>query len=716
MSSSRGFALLAATLLCALVQRVCIADSTRIESYLDTLPAVSDLVAATDSPVFAWVRTLQGRRSIWIAAGRDSTPRERYAYPEDDGIPISQLSLSADGRYVVYVRGGWPNREGEINNSLDAPDPNERALWLLETNGPSPPRRIAQGGTPPIHAPTISPDTRTVAYALGKEVWLAPLASGGAPQRTFTIRGTIGALRWSPDGARLAFVSERGTHSFVGLFELASRKLRYLEPGLDRDTSPAWSRDGRWLAFLRTREEVQTYRFTSRRVGIPWSIMAAEVSCGSVRTVWTADAGDGSELSGLARSLSSGFGPEQRPLDLMWAEGNQLIFPWERTGWRQLYRVSIDGGPAVAVTSGAGEVTTASVSPDGRTIVYQANREKPERFDLWRVSVHGGKGRRVWDKGVPYDEPAAITSDGRLAFIGEAARVPRQVYLQDDERARARPALADAIPRDFPAAAMAEPEVVELRAEDGVVSRGLLFRPTAPSRGKRPALVWVHGGPADIALPGVSKYDARWLQGAVLSDYIVLAVNYRAGIGYGLDFREAPEQGGAGASDVRDVIAAGRYLAALPDVDAKHIGVFGQSYGGYLTTAALARAPQLWAAGASIVGVADWQMEMELDSGGAPLPFRLKERMALEELAFSSSANAHLERWRAPILFVSGDDDQAGHLEAAIQLGQRLRRRGVEVESLVEPGGTHGPWTHAQLLERLRRTFGFFDRHLKTGR
>ncbi|MBL8267134.1 alpha/beta hydrolase family protein, partial [Steroidobacter sp.] len=123
----------------------------------------------------------------------------------------------------------------------------------------------------------------------------------------------------------------------------------------------------------------------------------------------------------------------------------------------------------------------------------------------------------------------------------------------------------------------------------------------------------------------------------------------------------------------------------------------------------------VFAAGVSIVGVADWQMEMELDDG-QPLAFRTSLRSPYEDLAFASSANSQLERWRAPILFVNGDDDHSGWLRQAIQLGQSLRQRGVEVESWVEPGGTHGGVSQRHVLERVRRVIEFFDRRLENGK
>lgn len=687
--------LLVALCLCASMVAPVRADRPE-QRFLDHLPLLGQPTSAAKSGALAWSVKRRGAQELWVADGDSKAARLRYAYPNDDGIPLSEVTLSPDGGWLIYLRGSNPNRQGEINNPNDLPDPQERALWALSLAAGEP-IRIAGGATPALRSPVVSPDSRTVAYARGKEVWFASLSSPVTPQRAFTIRGNAAELAWSPDGRFIAFVSQRATHSFVGVFEIATRELRYLAPGLDRDSKPVWSPDGRKLAFTRRGEEVQSYRFTPRRTGIPWSIMMADAKAWSTRVLWRADPGAGSVLA-----------PMYDGRTLLWLNNDALSFAWEKTSWRQLYRIDVASGAVKQLTATEGEVSAATVTEDGKALVFQGNSQNRERFDLWRLDLSAGRVARI-SMGVSSDFAPVPSSTG-VAFVSEGLDEPRALYLIGSGPSSRK--LTPEPEAQWPRSSIVAPEVVELQASDGVVSHGLLYLPRASSKGQRhPALLYVHGGPTDISALGITKYDAKYAQSAVQHGYAVLMLNYRGGIGYGLDFREAAGTGGGGATDLLDVAAAGEYLSRRPDVDTKRLGIVGQSYGGYLVTAALARMPDVWAGGVSIVGVADWQMELELDSG-APLPFRSSERMRFEDRAHASSANAHLERWRAPILFISADDDQDGWLDQAIQLGQSLRRQGVTVEALVEPGGVHGAATHAQLSTRMRTMLDFFDRHL----
>lgn len=678
-----------------------------LDRYLDLQPHQSQLTAASSISALAWVERKAGSQSLWISRGAERRALYRY---EDDGQPISALKLSPDGEWLVYLRGSVPNAQGEVNNPLDLPDPQQRVLWLLSTRTGAPPQRIAGGVLPVLGGPVFSPDARRLVWTAGKEVWAVDLAAtAGVPQRLFTIRGAAAELSWSPDGQRLSFVSRRGTHSFVGVFAIGTRELQYLSPELGSDQLAAWSPSGRYLAFVRVPEEVQVYRFTPRLESIPWSIMLADLQSGAVRTLWTADSGPGS-TGGMSVAMAAGENTVRPPL--LWTHDDQLVFSWEKTGWAQLYRIGVSGGTPVALTSGPGEVWTPAAAIDGRSVYYFVNAQQPERFGLYRVPVEGGTPQRLSaDYGANYSQPPVPLSDGRVAFIGFNAATLAQIMMSD--RGKTVPWVPDLVPPDFPNEQLVTPSVVELRAEDGMTFRALLYKPKDLRPGdKRPAVVFVHGGSRSMQ---TEEPDHAWgiVEGLLMRGYVVLLPNFRSGIGYGLRFRETPGYGGSGGTDTLDAIAAGRYLAALPTVDAARIGIFGISYGGYLTTAAMARAPELWAAGASLVGVGDWQMELELDKGGARLPFRLSQRMQYEDLAHASSANADLERWRAPILFISGDDDQGGWLVQSIQLGQRLRKQGIEVEAMVEPGGSHVPATHRQLRSRVLRSIAFFDRHLQ---
>lgn len=677
------------------------------DRYFDLLPQPAQVSAAQRADALAWLNRQAGRQELWVTRGADSQLVYRY---EDDGQAVSGLTISPDGAWLAYVRGSVPNAQGEVSNPLNLPDVQQRVLWMIPAQANATPRRVAGDGSPVVSGGVFSPDGALLAWTAGRDAWALDLKDGAAqPRRLFTIRGTASELAWSPDARRLGFVSRRGTHGFVGVLDLASREIRYLSPGIDSDQMPAWSPEGRYLAFLRVPEPVQSYRFTPRLTSIPWSIMLADFETGDVRTLWTAEQGLGS-TAGKAQGSARGENGLRTPL--LWTHDRHLVFSWERTGWSRLYRINIDSGSAVLLTEGDGEIPAAALSQDGRSVYYVANALERERFELYQVDAKGGVAQRISaGLGAAHRQPPVALVDGRVAFLGYDAHTPAQVMTVG---ARGEPVAVkrDLVSPAFPADALVKPQVVEIVAEDGVQSNALLFRPKGVRKdAKRPAVLYAHGG-SRLIETFEPHHGWGFVEALVQRGYVVLAPNYRSGIGYGLAFREAPGYGGSGGTDTRDIIAAGRFLAGLPDVNPRRMGIFGISYGGYLTTHAMARAPELWAAGASLVGVADWQMEMELDRGGAPLPFRLSQRMQYEDLAFESSASAHLDRWRAPILFVSGDDDADGWLAQAIELGQRLRSRGIEVEALVEPGGTHSAATQALLRARLQRMLTFFDRHL----
>jgi dipeptidyl aminopeptidase/acylaminoacyl peptidase len=190
--------------------------------------------------------------------------------------------------------------------------------------------------------------------------------------------------------------------------------------------------------------------------------------------------------------------------------------------------------------------------------------------------------------------------------------------------------------------------------------------------------------------------------------YLVLALNYRCGIGYGRAFRQAPEQGPRGAAEYRDLVAAGRWLGARPEVDPRRIGLWGGSYGGYLTALGLARDSDLFAAGVDLHGVHDWAWRGEHFAPGGG--WGLSEGDLA--LARRSSPVADLSLWTSPILLVHGDDDRNVDFIQTTDLVQRLREDDVPVELLVFPDEVHGFLRHASWLAAYAAAADFFDRHL----
>jgi dipeptidyl aminopeptidase/acylaminoacyl peptidase len=298
-------------------------------------------------------------------------------------------------------------------------------------------------------------------------------------------------------------------------------------------------------------------------------------------------------------------------------------------------------------------------------------------------------------------------------------------FLRSDARNPARPAIlvpgsagrdlaAGAVPADFPAAAMVEPQVVTFEAADGMRIPAQIFLPAGPKTAeRRPAVIFLHGGSRRQMLPAWN-YGSYYHHAYALNQYlasrgfVVLSVNFRSGIGYGLEFREALGYGAAGASEFNDVLGAGIYLRSRPDVDGRKIGLWGGSYGGYLTAMALSRASSLFAAGVDIHGVHDWNNGIR---NFVPAYDPLKQAEAAR-LAFQSSPMASLDGWRSPVLLIHGDDDRNVAFTETGRLVEQLRRRGIEHELVVFPDEVHSFLLHRSWRRAFEDAAEFLERTL----
>lgn len=219
----------------------------------------------------------------------------------------------------------------------------------------------------------------------------------------------------------------------------------------------------------------------------------------------------------------------------------------------------------------------------------------------------------------------------------------------------------------------------------------------------------MHGGPQRQMLLGWHYryyYHGAYAMNQYLAShgYVVLSVNFRSGIGYGRAFREAKKRGARGASEYQDIVAAGKYLRSLGEVDGKRIGLWGGSYGGYLTAMGLARDSDLFAAGVDIHGVHDWSARVGRS------PWATGE---LIKLGKESSPLASVDKWKSPVLLIHGDDDRNVAFSQTVDLVRKLRERGVKFEQMVFPDEVHDFLRHEHWLRIYRATADFFDRHLK---
>ena len=239
---------LAALTLAALTASPAQAQRFSIEDVLSPGYPVQ-LVAAKAADRIAWIEYEEGRRNVYTAAAPGFEPVRLTRYEDDDGRDLSTLRISDDGSTLVFLRGHTPNREGWIANPASDPRGAERAVWAVSTAGGEPWRVVEAWNV------ALSPDGEWVAYAKDGAIYRAPVNPGVVtvePDRPlFSVFGSQGSPVWSPDSRRLAFVSDRGDHSFVGIYDTDNPGITYLGPAVDRDTSPTWSPDGTRVAFIR---------------------------------------------------------------------------------------------------------------------------------------------------------------------------------------------------------------------------------------------------------------------------------------------------------------------------------------------------------------------------------------------------------------------------------------------------------------------------------
>ena len=656
-------------------------------------PFPTSLVTARSGAI-AWVFNARGVRNLWVAEPPGYQPRQVTSYSQDDGQELASIQFTPDATAIVYVRGGAPNSRSELPNPTSDPAGVERAIWIVPAAGGSP-RKVVTGA-----GPALSPDGKTLAYLSQGVVWAVGLDSGAVAKAIVRARGGLGSLRWSPDGARLALVSNRGLHSFVGVYDAASRRLTWMDPGVDQDGEPVWSPDGRQLAFLRLPTGYTPRMFVAEREGEPWSVRVADVATGTSREVFRAAKGKGSAYREIV-------GPQ-----LIWTADGVLVFPWERNGWTHLYAVPAAGGEPRLLTPGDGEVEHVSVGRDARSVLYGSNQSDISRRDLWQVTAAGGAPRHLTTGNFIEWSPVE-TGDGRsIAFFRSDARGPARPAIMSSGGGAVRD--ISTLPAEFPAAKLVEPQVVTIDAADGMKIPAQLFLPPGLAPGeRRPAVAYFHGGSRRQMLPGWNYgeyYHNAYAMNQYLASrgYVVLSVNFRSGIGYGMEFREALKYGAGGASEFNDVLGAGRWLQARPDVDRARIGLWGGSYGGFLTAMGLSRASDLFAAGVDVHGVHDWNNGIR---NFIPAYDPLKQVDAAR-LALQSSPMGSLDGWRSPVLLIHGDDDRNVAFTETGSLVEQLRRLGVEHEILVFPDEVHSFLRYDSWLRAYRATADFFQRKL----
>lgn len=673
-------------------------------------PFPNELTAASSGSRIAWAFNEQGVRNIWVAEGPSFSARQLTRYSRDDAQELTQLSISSDGRYVVYVRGGdhGSNWDDAVPvNPLGVPTPARVQIWSVAFDGGEP-RSLGEGENP-----AISPDGRTVAFERDRTIFSVPIDGSKLAARLLGVRGSNGDPRWSPDGSRLAFVSGRGDHSFIGVYTNDSTPITWIAPSTSRDGSPRWSPDGSKIVFVRRPGSGGAPSPALEPRPQEWAIWTADARTGEAKELWKSPF----TLRGSPPSTHGGT-------NLHWAAGGKIVFLSYMDGQPHLYSIAESGGSPLLLTPGEYMAEYITLSPDRKWLVFAGNTgETPDDIDrrhIVRVPVDRAQPE-VITPGAGIEWTPFITGDmATIAYISATAQRPPLPTVRPFAGGEPRLLAQDRIPTDFPQTQLVTPKSVTYKAEDGVTVHASLFEPPTGS-GRKPAIVYVHGGPPRQMLLGwhYSDYYANaYAMNQFLASrgYVVLSVNYRLGIGYGYDFHRPPKAGAQGASEYLDIKASAIYLRTRSDVDPARIGVYGGSYGGFLTALALGRNSDLFAAGVDIHGVHDFTADGGSRFGGTQWRYEPTDREQAAEVAWKSSPVSSVGTWKSPVLLIHGDDDRNVRFSQTTDLVRRLAQAGVPYEEIVIVDDTHHWMLHANQMRVNNAIADFFDRKFVRGR
>ncbi|HEV2084352.1 MAG TPA: S9 family peptidase, partial [Gemmatimonadales bacterium] len=583
------------------------------------------------------------------------------------------------------------------------------------------------------HTPRWSPEGRYLAFLSDRDdprevdqVWLLDRA-GGEAERITDLPGGVSEYAWSPDGRRLALIASdpdpdsatvspdttkrtprpividrfqfktdetgyldtRRNHLY--LFDLASRKGEVLTPGQYNELSPAWSPDGRSIAFVSKRRP--EFDRTNN-----WDLYVVDAQRGaSPRQLTTFEGPDmDPDWGGHAPAWS----PDGKYLAYVQGGPLKLIY----YAGQKLAVVPAAGGPARVVTPALDRnVLSPAWSADGASLLFLLEDDRVS--NVARVPLAGGsvqlltKGRRVVSD-------FSVGPGGKVAVLASTPSAPAEVFAVEGGELRGISRQNDRWLADVQ---LAPVEEISFKSRDGTPIGGFLVRPVGYQPGTRvPAVLRIHGGPVSQF---ANEFDFAW-QLLASQGYAVVAANPRGSSGRGEKFSTAI-WADWGNKDGQDVLAAVDYAVAQGVADPERLGVGGWSYGGILTNQVIAQDSRFKAAisGAGQSNVlAGYGTDQYVREYEAELGTPWGNTAAWLKVSFPF---VHADRIVTPTLFLCGDKDFNVPLLNSEQMYQALKSLGRETQLVIYPGEHHGIKKPSYQRDRLERYLDWYGRHLK---
>jgi dipeptidyl aminopeptidase/acylaminoacyl peptidase len=658
-----------------------------------------------------------------VCAGGGELVGQRAAEPADllRLREVTDPQLSPDGAWVAYT----------VTVSDTAADKRDADIWMSSWSGK---RSVRLTWTKAReHTPRWSPDGRFLAFLSAREdprevdqVWLLD-RSGGEARRATDLPGGVSDYAWSPDGKRLALVASdpkpeqarpgedstrkrprpivvdrfRFKYDGVGyigaerehlyVFSLADKTAELITPGSYDELAPAWSPDGRSIAFLSRRRP--EYDRTDN-----WDVYVVAATAGAEPRQLTTFAGADMDPEWGNRPPS--WSPDGKLIAYVQGGKPELLY----YAGQKVAVVPAAGGPARVLTASLDRnVLSPTFSPDGASVLFLLEDDRV--YHLARVPAAGGAVERLVE-GARAIEDLSVGKDGRIALTSSTTTHPTEVFAVQGKTVRRLSAQNDAWLDDL---RLAPVEAITVRSRDGTPIHGFMVKPPDYRPGTRyPTILRIHGGPVWQYFHDFANLDWQVL---AARGYVVLGVNPRGSSGRGEKFATAIFAAW-GEKDGEDVLAAVDYAVAQGVADPERLGIGGWSYGGILTNQVIVRDRRFKAAisgagqGNALLGYGTdmYALEYELELG--------KPWANLDAWRRVSQPFLHADRIVTPTLFVCGQDDWNVPLVNSEQMYQALKSLGRETELVIYPGESHGILRPSFVLDRMERYLEWYGEHL----
>jgi len=391
------------------------------------------------------------------------------------------------------------------------------------------------------------------------------------------------------------------------------------------------------------------------------------------------------------------------------ADGETCWFQSEVSGFSHLYTHHIPGGRTRALTSGSFEVLDVRLSGDKKTFYLRANAEGPFEQHFYHLPVSGGPLLRITREAGCHE--VAISPDDRwLAIRYSSSNRPWEIHIMENKTGASMRRLTHSPRPEWEAYPWREPEIVMVPASDGAMVPARLYRPD-PDKANGSGVIFVHGaGYLQNVHRWWSSYFREYMFHNLLCDegYTVLDMDYRASSGYGREWRTAIYRH-MGGRDLEDHIDGARFLVDALGVFPERIGIYGGSYGGFITLMALFRYPGTFACGAALRSVTDWAHYNH------PYTANILNTPAEDSLAYRRSSPIEFSHnLRDPLLILHGMVDVNVQFQDVVRLSQRLIEAGKEDwELAVYPVEDHGFTEPSSWADEYRRIYKLFETYLR---